>query len=504
MIRRFLSSFAFFAIIVFLGIGLVFYPTLNSFFHSDDLDLLYFVHHGGPLGVRKFTPEDYFRPLTSISFYVEHQLWGLNVLGFRAIHLFLHGVVTLLVARFGKQLGLSQKASRIGAVLFAVLPGHIEAVVWLGARSDLLATLLSLVCLCLIKDTVHRPSSSRLALVFLLCGLAMLGKEAAALLPLGIIALAWYCGASPKLLRTFLWALALLPLYFLARYAYVGSFLGRPGGSSTFSPVGLFIAICRGLPVALSPLAPTKLGAMIVMAASTVLVGWGLIRSPISQRRALRFLLALFFGLGLPTLMATFVLPVDGTDTRNIYFPSVFSCLLLGIILEHCRIGTGLTTVVILGGAIQSHLVTRSWQQAGEWVRLGLQDIVALGQSSRLIVLATPDRRFPAYIFRRGLGAGMALLHQHSVGELILTDYVVFNDERDRVSVVPDGDGCLVTLHFATPPKARPFVWNVKKGIGRTSLVTLTAPSYHVSLPPPLPGEHIVYFSEGRFHPWKR
>src|SRR5688500_768710 len=59
-----------------------FYPNVTSFFHSDDLDQIWFVSKDGPLGIWRNTPQDYFRPLASINLWAEWQLWGRNPAGY--------------------------------------------------------------------------------------------------------------------------------------------------------------------------------------------------------------------------------------------------------------------------------------------------------------------------------------------------------------------------------------------------------------------------------------
>ena len=89
-----------------------------------------------------------YRPLTLTTFAIERALFGLRPLPYHATNLLLHIGVTLLAWRLLR----ASAGDRVGlwaAALFAVLPGHSEAIVAVAGRADLLATAAALAALCI-------------------------------------------------------------------------------------------------------------------------------------------------------------------------------------------------------------------------------------------------------------------------------------------------------------------------------------------------------------------
>lgn len=117
------------------------------------------------------------RPLTTLSFYLDACLYGMSPAGFHGFNLVIHGIVTaLLVWWLWLLTGLRVACVAAGA-LFAVLPVHVEAVAGIVNRAELLAGLFALLAsICWIRflDAGRRMD----AIVTLLCfGLGLLSKE---------------------------------------------------------------------------------------------------------------------------------------------------------------------------------------------------------------------------------------------------------------------------------------------------------------------------------------
>ena len=90
----------------------------------------------------------YFRPLTLLTFAVNHELAGERPEGYRAVNIALHlsviVLVFLLLSRF-----TAQWITALTALLFALHPAHVQAVTYISSRSDLLYTALGLFSLLL-------------------------------------------------------------------------------------------------------------------------------------------------------------------------------------------------------------------------------------------------------------------------------------------------------------------------------------------------------------------
>ncbi|MBC8100957.1 MAG: glycosyltransferase family 39 protein [Cytophagales bacterium] len=490
-----------------LGFGillLVFLPNLQSFFHSDDLDHLWSVSQSGPLGVWHHTRSDYFRPLFSLNMWAEWHLWGRNPFGYHLSHCLLHGLNSVLLYQFGKALGFSGTSRGIAALLFLVLPGHSEAVAWIGDRAGLLTVLFTLLTLCAFYQARQRASFPWGAALIASFVLALLSKEAA--LPLPVLVLLFdrlrpqEKPGGPSRWIPILFAF--LPLYFLARWLYVGSVLGGPSGAPRISALTMIWGLLRALPTAICPMTTTT-PAFILVASVTLLLGaWQTTRLGRAARRDVLFLLAAFYVAALPSAWTSLSPPLWGYDTRTLYPPSVFACLALGRLLEPLRFARLGAALLFLLFSAQSFIVFRQWQMAGEWVQQGLSTLATFPSCERRIVLIAPDIRYPAYVFRRGLGSGLNLFTDNPPREVLSPAPTVFYTEQDRAEIKREGAGLLVTLHYATPALKRTPAMEAATGLP-IPLKSVSPPAFHLALPEPRPGDQYVYFSEGRFRLWK-
>jgi Flp pilus assembly protein TadD len=163
----------------------------------------------------------YYRPLQTISYMADYQLWGLNPFGYHLTNLLLHLGCVLLLWTALRQCGAGQVASLAVAAVFAVHPVNANAVSYIAGRADPLcfAAMLSALNLFILyrRHPEDRPAG-RVALYVgcVLCfALALFSRENALLFP--ALALL-YCGIlDPRLKCRWKSALAaVLPLLLLA------------------------------------------------------------------------------------------------------------------------------------------------------------------------------------------------------------------------------------------------------------------------------------------------
>lgn len=128
------------------------------------------------------------RPIAALSFALDFALWRLNPWGFHLTSLLLHLLCTLLVVGLGRALFKNSLAAFAAGALFAVHPGHGEAVVAFLGRSDLLAT-----AFCILAALFYLGSweGKRTTLYWLSAGSFLLGvfSKETALAFLGVLAL---------------------------------------------------------------------------------------------------------------------------------------------------------------------------------------------------------------------------------------------------------------------------------------------------------------------------
>lgn len=128
------------------------------------------------------TAAGFYRPLGAWLLAGCHHLFGDRAGGFHLVSLLLHAACAAAVARLAIALGLSLAASAVAGIFFAAHGAHVEAVAWISAGPDLLATLFALLGLTAVVRHRDRAGGGWLLA-------AMLAKEAA--IGAWLLALAW-------------------------------------------------------------------------------------------------------------------------------------------------------------------------------------------------------------------------------------------------------------------------------------------------------------------------
>lgn len=190
------------AVVVFIIFG----PVLRNGYVGDD-EIIFlgndFYHSAANLG-KLFSP-DYFgfldkesrlpafsgsvayRPLVSLTFFVDALLWGQNPAGAHLQSLLWHCLNAVLVFWIFSAFFRDRLWAGIAALLFALHPVHVEAVSVIGYRSDLVATAFGLGSLALyIRSTSSGtpPRARDLFGISALYGLALFAKESAIVFPI--------------------------------------------------------------------------------------------------------------------------------------------------------------------------------------------------------------------------------------------------------------------------------------------------------------------------------
>ena len=142
-----------------------------------------------------FSPSDiknegHYWPVTYTTFWLEHKLWGLAPLGYHVVNVLLHFLNVLLLWRL---LGrLSVPGAWAAAAVYAVHPLHVESVVWVIERKDVLSGLFyltSLMAYIRFVDTRRWPGYA-LALTLFVAGL--LAKSVVVTLPAALLVWHWW------------------------------------------------------------------------------------------------------------------------------------------------------------------------------------------------------------------------------------------------------------------------------------------------------------------------
>lgn len=178
-----------------------------------------------------------YRPVAVASYAAEWQVFGGDVLGFHAVSIVSHGIVSLLVFLLLLEF-FSTGGALAGAAIFAVHPVHTEAVANVVGRAELYTAIFYLAaCLLFWRGARWRGGGRRVARllgVALLYALALGSKEMGATLPGVLILLTLFRADGTPLVRRFvdelpLFALtaAVLAVYLGVRFLVLGSVVGE-------------------------------------------------------------------------------------------------------------------------------------------------------------------------------------------------------------------------------------------------------------------------------------
>ena len=229
----------------------IYWPALGTGFVGDDFMILHRLRAltGAADALRFFRGEffEYYRPLGFLSHAVDWAIAGQDSRQFHLTNVLLHTINTVLVFLIGKALAPRTLVGPVAALLFALHASNSEAVIWMSARFDLLATCFSLASI----YWLVRGGAASGWMPALLFFPALLSKEAAVALPL---AAAGWSGfrlraTTPATIARLIPWLGVLALYSALRQLAGG--VSAVGGASRIPKLVAF-GVCLAITVALS------------------------------------------------------------------------------------------------------------------------------------------------------------------------------------------------------------------------------------------------------------
>ncbi len=303
----------------------------------------------------------YYRPLVTISYMVDHALWGLNPLGFHLTNVFLHAAASVLLLQLlTRLLTGAPRTAILAAALFSAHPIHTESVSWISGRTDVMAGLFFFGAFYSYLRA-HRPDpgaaekatviwTASAVISFLM---AILCKEGAIVFP-AVLATYEYCRGSVDPERGWILVSRRLSPYALAGAAYVivrfvvlgvnaptNEWVAAQGMESIFvtfiKAVGVY-ASKLAVPWPLSAYYQTPLTRdplqMRVLIPLTILAGMGIFIWKRREQHGLSLFLLLYF---LWTLLpVSNVIPIGAPKDmgfliaeRFLYVPSAAFCVFL-------------------------------------------------------------------------------------------------------------------------------------------------------------------------------
>lgn len=124
----------------------------------------------------------FYRPLSSFSYWLDLKIWGLNPASFHFTNILMHTLNVIILYFILINLGLSSLSCFFGALLFSVFPLHFENVSWISGRTDLLSFLFASLSVLFFLKFLRRERYSFLVLSSFLLFFSLFAKENSLLL----------------------------------------------------------------------------------------------------------------------------------------------------------------------------------------------------------------------------------------------------------------------------------------------------------------------------------
>ncbi|MFT3916400.1 MAG: tetratricopeptide repeat protein [Anaeromyxobacteraceae bacterium] len=328
---------------------------------------------------------NYYRPLMHVAYLAVGQAFGRVAWAYHLLNVLVNAAVPLAVLALGRALREGDRtaapdAALAAGVLFAVHPVHSEAVLWIAALPELLATAFALLAL-LAYVRALRPGGRAApwlgAAAYLAGGLS---KEVVLPLPLVLLAaealLAPMDRWSRRVVRLAPFALA-AGLYLVLRQHALGGLLALPRahGAAVASPlVTVPVSLARYVRALVAPFplnAYWDVAWPASAASSAALAGWlaaAVLATALVlawRRDRVAALGLVLFGVALAPAFFTSAISGARFAERYLYLPSAGACLAVGVALERLARGpraeavrSGLLAAAGLAGAalVWAHL----------------------------------------------------------------------------------------------------------------------------------------------------
>ena len=180
-----------------LMVGISFVPAYQAGFVWDDTIFAEapVVRETSGLKSIWFSPSDieqegHYWPVTYTSFWLEHKLWGFEPLGYHVVNVLLHALNVLLVWSLLRRFAVP--GAWVVAAVFAVHPLHVESVVWIIERKDVLSGLFYLTSFLAYVRFTDRPRPARYLLALGLFAAGLLSKTVVVTLPAALLVWHWW------------------------------------------------------------------------------------------------------------------------------------------------------------------------------------------------------------------------------------------------------------------------------------------------------------------------
>ncbi len=448
---------------------------------------------------------NFFRPIISLSIFLDHYLWDLNPLGYHCTNIFLHGLNSFLVCQI-LLIIMNRSATNskervipfFAGLLFLVLPCHAESVAWISGRTDVIATFFMLISFYMYLYFNSYSKKYFLYISILSFILALLSKESAITMPAIVFLLAVYLyltslGKYSDMRRLIFINspyFLIIPVYLLLRYVSIGALLGE-FGPNIFSQLNFTIFLetigsqCAKiiLPLTLLKYFNNYWGSYhlflpvwyIVLIISALIVSilvvmiikiniFNVLSDAVKNALLSGVLLSMF----ILSLIPVIGMPISLTDSqsdRYAYLPSIFLIILVVLFIKTVfrkkRYSIVLLTIIT---SLYSYALVQAnvnWKIAGTISQDIVNKLVGYDKCDHLFVINIPDNLNGAYIFRNGLDYAIPLfMPAPPYSKLIVVSFQNLFSETEDIRVNCRSDMISVAFnHSSASRTSNPDFW---------------------------------------------
>ncbi|MCD6470915.1 glycosyltransferase family 39 protein, partial [bacterium] len=173
--KKIVSDKLFIPIILIVLAFIVYAPTLNDYFLSDDFEIIQTAHNSGLNFL--IIKSDFVRPITNLSFVIDNNLWGDNPFGYHLFSVFCFGLTAILIFSISKLLFKNEIIGIFASLFFVFWPAHHESVTWIAGRCDLICALFYLLAIYLFLLYLRKNKIFHYLLLLLAFALSIFSKE---------------------------------------------------------------------------------------------------------------------------------------------------------------------------------------------------------------------------------------------------------------------------------------------------------------------------------------
>lgn len=448
---------------------LIYSQTLNTFFLSDDFDRIYYIKNHGIFGVWTTAPEIFFRPIISITLFIDYVIWHLNPLGYHLTNVIFHAVCSFLVYILSilllNKTQLPQKKIRLISVIagfiFLVLHSHVEAVSWISARADIVVTFLGLAAFCFYLLYKQSYKLFHLSISYLLFLGGLFSKESALIFPGFIFLYELYLTFNdkhqqPSVYKAFskvfylpvFYSTAWL-IYFPLRYLGLGKLLGGYGSDVhlNFSGFVIFQGFYSSLRVIIPPLPLSNPLYWQIFFCLFMAGIFGFIKNCYKREKIypeIANLTLFILGFWVVSILPFINIGVSMDDTQSerfLYFSSAFFSILIAVVFgtllnKHQFISILLISCFSIVSLNQLYLSNQNWKIASQISKQTIESLKSLKENQGMFIMNLPDNFKSAYIYRNGFYPAIKLFCPFvKVDWLIIASFQNLFNSTDEVEV---------------------------------------------------------------------